>query len=171
MSDETTTTEAAPPPPAGAAPPPPADETTSILAALRAEVDSLKADKAAATAAADEARKAAMTDAERVADERAALDGERKTMIDQARADAASKLGIYPKALSLVPEGDPRTPEGAKALADWAKENPEFVKAAVKPSIVTAAPEGSALEKLLAGKTSHPYMSAEQARALLTQGR
>ena len=61
--------EAAPPvdpvdvPPADAPPAvdPPADDTAAILAALRAEVDSLKADKAAATAAAEESRKASMS--------------------------------------------------------------------------------------------------------------
>ena len=170
--------EAAPPvdpddvPPADAPPAvdPPADDTAAFLAALRAEVDSVKADKAAATAAAEESRKASMSEAERVAEERKALDSERKAMLTQARDDAAAKLGIYPKALVWVPGVDPRTADGAKALADWAKENPEFVKPATVPEPVVTAPAGSRLAKILSGEIVDPFLTPEGARAMLTGG-
>lgn len=147
---------------------PPADDKQDALAAALARIEALEATARAAQAAAEEARKASMTEAERIAEERKAIDSEKAAMLEQARKDAASKLGILDKALKLAPEVDPRTADGAKALADWAKANPEFVKAPIAPPPALDVPSGSRLEKILKGEIVDPYMSAETARKLLT---
>ncbi len=156
------------------APAPEAIDWAAKFAELTATVESLKADKQAAVDAAEQARQASMTEAERVADaqakveaERAALETERRSIVAEARAAAADKLGIFQKALALAPDVDPRTPEGAKALSDWAKDNPEFVKAQHAPTSTYEAPPKSNLAQQLMGAVKNPYMSVETLRKLV----
>lgn len=139
------------------------------IAALTAQVQTLTAAKAEADAQVEAARQAALTEAERLAEDRSKLEAEKAQMLDQARKDAAAKLGVFDKALPLLPEGDPRTPEGAKMLADWAKANPEFVRQQTPPPKTFDAPPKSALAQILSGEKKHPYLSAESARAMLSR--
>lgn len=137
---------------------PDAPDLAAQIASLTATVAALTADKARADAAAEEARKASLTEAQRLAEDRQAVEAERKALVQDARKAAAERLGINPKALALAPEVDPRTADGAKALEAWARDNPEFVKAAgAKGELPKWEPE-SALGKILAGKATHPLI-------------
>ncbi len=179
MSDTTTTPEGgdkAPDNTAGDKAPDKTPETgdkapdlAAIVATLTAQVAELTAERTKAAEAAEAARVASLTEAEKVAEERKALETEKKSLVTQARQAAADKLGILPKALPLAPDVDPRTPEGAKALETWAKENPEFLRptnSAPNPLADLANSAKGRLADVLTGKVKNPLITAESLKKM-----
>lgn len=144
-----------------------APDLAAIVATLTAQVAELTAEKTKAAEVAEAARVASLSEAERIAEERKALDAEKKGLVSQARQAAADKLGILPKALALAPDVDPRTPEGAKALETWAKDNPEFVKSKTGDAPGFTPPPKSPLAAFLTGEKKHPIYSVEAIRKML----
>lgn len=143
-------------------------DLSAQLAEMQKALDALQAENAEAKKAVEEQKRASMTEAEKLAADRTALDNERKQLLADARAAAADKLGIIAKALPLVPQVDPRTPEGAKALTDWAKQNPEFIKAAPSAGMKPYEPPSkSALAAVLSGEKRSPYMGVEDFKKLI----
>lgn len=142
-------------PAAPEAPKAPKGPSRAELAAQIAALTQQMAERDNATA---ETLRAATAESERLAADRVAVEAERKALVAEARQAAADKLGILPKALALTPDVDPRTPEGAKTLTDWAQANPEFVRSAhVTPSPYEPAPK-SPLAKILSGEMKHPLL-------------
>lgn len=144
-------------------------DLAAIVATLTAQVAELTAEKTRATEAAEAARVASLSEAERVAEERKALDAEKKGLVMQARQAAADKLGILPKALPLIPDVDPRTPEGAKAFEAFAKENPEFLKpanSAPNPLVDLANSAKGRLADVLSGKVKNPLITPESLKKM-----
>lgn len=169
-----------------------ADTTTdakkAALAAAKAKLaETIAAHKATAATRATEAetaRQATLTAAQKLEEDRAALTKQgddlkadlakqQQALIDDARRSAADRMGINPKALALVPVVDPRTPDGAKALETWAKENPEFVARRGSDTTQPPAPlPESNIAKILSGAIKHPFITAtEVASRLAAQSR
>lgn len=153
------------------APAPAAPESTAVdsteLHQLKAQLAELMTAKQQADKAAEEARKASLTESERLAEEKRALDAERNKLKLERRKDALVKLGVLEKAAALAPDADPTDPAGAKALEDWAKANPEFVRKADTTSFAYDAPKGSNLGKILSGEAKSPIISVAGLRKLL----
>jgi len=160
--------------------------TTEKAAALQAAKDKIAATiqghKDAATAraaAAETARQAALSEENRIKEAQAELvkqgealkaeiATERKGLAAEARKAAAEKLGILGKALPMVPDVDPRTPDGAKALETWAKENPEFVRSQRGDNTLPPAPlPESNIAKILSGAIKHPFVTAQEVASRL----
>lgn len=137
------------------------------LSTLKAQLAELMQAKQAADAAADEARRNALSEKERVEEDRKALEAEKSKLKSERRRDALSKLGVLEKAAALAPDVDPSDPAGAKALEDWAKANPEFVKRAEAQSYAYDTPKGSNLGKILSGEMKSPIISRDGLRKLL----
>lgn len=182
MTDTTTTTDTPPETPPDGGPTAPNRGTKADLAnqiqALTTQVQTLmsanaKAEAAAvaAVAKAEEDRKASLTEAQRLAEERnafaAEVEGTKATFRKEARNQALDRLGVLPAYTDYVPDVDPRTPEGAKALSDWAREHPEAVRATAPTPSAYAPPPKSALARILSGETSHPLLSADGIRRML----
>lgn len=169
-----------------------ADTTTeakkAALAAAKTKLaETIAAHRAAAATRASDAeaaRQAGLTAAQKLAEDREALTKqgdelkselakERQALISEARRSAATTMGILPKALALAPDVDPRTPEGAKALETWAKENPEFVVRRGSDNTAPPAPlPESNIAKILSGAIKHPFITAaEVANRLASQTR
>ncbi len=160
-------------PPAGDNAPPAAPAVTveqlqAQIAAMQAKLDG--ADEAAA-AAAEQARLAAMSDAERaqeqLAAERAKLDEALGGLRKERLTMAADKLGVLPNFRGYLPDVDPSTTDGAAALEQWAKDHPQALKPrdAAPDGGWRPAPEGN-LAKILSGKLRHPLVTAESIRKL-----
>lgn len=159
-----------------------ADTTTTStdeLATLKAQVAALTAANAEAgkrvgeaAEAAEAARKAGLSEAEKLLEERKAftieIETERGRLVTEARKAALSKLGVFDKAMSLAPAVDPREPRGAAELEAWVKFNPEFVRSAGpgEPPPMQAAPE-SKLARVLGGVLKNPYVTAGGLRRIL----
>ena len=155
-------------------------EQDGEIAALKADVLKLttlaaESQKAADTAAAavEAARKAGMSDADKLREERLAFAAEVAAQKDslkaERRAAAAAKLGIVAKALALVPADiDPGTPEGAAMLERWAVTNPEFVQRGPGAPQPFTPPPTSKLGEFLSGVKKHPYLTAEGFGKLLS---
>lgn len=137
------------------------------LTALKEQLASLTAAKVAADEAAEQARRERLSEQERVAEDRKALEAEKSKLKSERRKDALTKLGVIEKAAALAPDVDPSEPSGAKALEDWAKANPEFVRLAVPTSTPYDAPKGSNLGKILSGEMRSPIISREGLRKLM----
>lgn len=153
---------------------PVAESSAPVVPDVTSEIDSLKSQlaellqaKAAADAAADEARRNALSEKERIAEDKKAIEAERAKIKAERRKDALSKLGVIEKAAALAPDVDPSDPAGAKALEDWAKANPEFVRSAAPVSSPFDAPKGSNLGKILSGEMKSPIISRDGLRKLL----
>jgi hypothetical protein len=144
-----------------------APDLAAELVTLKEQLATLTAAKAAADAAAEEARRERLSEQDRVAEDRKALEAERNKLKSERRKDALGKLGVLEKAAALAPDVDPSDPSGAKALEDWAKANPEFVRAAVPSSTPYDAPKGSNLGKILSGEMKSPIISREGLRKLM----
>ncbi len=138
---------------------------TATVASLNEANKAAQAREAAATAQAEATRVASLSEAERVAEDRKAIDAERKAMVTDARKSAADKLGIRAEALPLVPDCDPRTPEGAKAIEDWAKANGWAIKAtaqeAANPLLDMAKSATGKLADVLSGKVKNPMITQD----------
>lgn len=142
-------------------PTPPAPDLAAQLAAMQAQVADLTAKNAAAEAAAEATRLAGLSDAEKLAEERAAVVREREALTLDRRVSALDKLGVQPKYRAFAPQVDPADPAGALALDKWAKENPELLTPrAPGGQPPPKAPEGSMLAKVLSGQVRHPFMTA-----------
>lgn len=137
------------------------------LAALKEQLTTLAAAKAAADEAAEQARRDKLSEQERVAEDRKLLEAERAKLKAERRKDALGKLGVLEKAAALAPDVDPSDPSGAKALEDWAKQNPEFVRQSAPTSTAYDVPKGSNLGKILSGEMKSPIISREGLRKLL----
>lgn len=144
-----------------------APDLAAELVTLKEQLATLTAAKAAADAAAEEARRERMSEQDRVAEDRKALEAERNKLKSERRKDALGKLGVLEKAAALAPDVDPSDPAGAKQLEDWAKANPEFVRATIPTSTPFDAPKGSNLGKILSGEMKSPIISREGLRKLL----
>lgn len=141
--------------------PDPAPDLAAQLAAMQAQVADLTAKNAAAEAAAEATRLAGLSDAEKLAEERAAVVREREALTLDRRVSALDKLGVQPKYRTFAPQVDPADPAGALALDKWAKENPELLTPrAAGGQPPPKAPEGSMLAKVLSGQVRHPFMTA-----------
>lgn len=165
MSEETTTTAPAVESPEAATPVAP--DLAAELTALKEQLASLTAAKAAADEAAEQARRERLSEQERVAEDRKALEAEKARLKAERRKDALGKLGVLEKAAALAPDVDPSDPSGAKALEDWARANPEFVRSTTPTSTPYDAPKGSNLGKILSGEMKSPIISREGLRKLL----
>ena len=163
MSEETTTAAATESPASS----PAAPDLAAELVALKEQLSVLSAAKAAADEAAEQARRERLSEQERVAEDRKALEVEKAKLKADRRKDALGKLGVLEKAAALAPDVDPSDPAGAKALEDWAKANPEFVRATIATSTPFDAPKGSNLGKILAGEMKSPIISREGLRKLM----
>ena len=135
------------------APPPDATALAAELATTKAQLAEFATWKATTEAANEAAR--------------ASLDAQRKSLKDRSRGDALAKLGVLEKAYQWAPDVDPADPAGAKALEDWAKANPELVKAPTVQSHGYNPPPESALAKVLNGTSKNPILSSAWARKLL----
>ena len=131
-----TSADPAPAAPVEAAEAPQAVEATAEpgdkFAALQAELEELRAGKAAAESEAEAARVLGLSDAERLTEEREAWrqedEGERTKLRIDLRAAALDRAGVMPKYADFVPDVDVRTAEGQKALEGWINDHPETVK-------------------------------------------
>ena len=140
----------------GAAPP----DTAGQLAALQAELATMKEQKEAVEKAAADAKIATMSDSEKLEAERIAwreeVDAERTKLRLDLRAAALDRAGVMAKYNDFAPDVDVRTTDGQKALEAWINEHPETVKHAdvvAKPSPTAAiAAKSSALADILTGK-------------------
>lgn len=142
-------------------PTPPAPDLAAQLAAMQAQVADLTAKNAAAEAAAEATRLAGLSDAEKLAEERAAVVREREALTLDRRVSALDKLGVQPKYRTFAPQVDPADPAGALALDKWAKENPELVTPKVAPPAPPpAVPPKSNLAKVLAGEVKNRFATA-----------
>ena len=142
-------------------------DLTAQVATLTAQLTELSTKAAAAEAAAEAAKREKMSDAEKLAADRAELDKQRTALANRARGDALTRLGVIEKAHQWAPQVDPGTPEGAKALEDWAKANPELVKRTDTGGQNFQAPPDTPLAELLSGKRKSPLLSAGWAQKLL----
>jgi len=175
MSDTTTTTTAADTTTTAADNNKAADapDLAAQIASLTATVASLTKAKDDADAAAETARKAGLTEAQKLAEEREAFQAEvastRQGLVSEARNATLDKMGVLPAYRAWAPQdADPRTPEGARALEAWAKEHPEVVRVTTAgPAPMTPAPE-SKLAKVLSGIAASPYISADGLRKLVS---
>jgi hypothetical protein len=148
--------------------PAPAPDTAAELAAVKAQMAELLAEREASKAAAEAARLAGLSDAEKLAEEKAGLAKEREALTNDRRVSALDKLGVQPKYRTFAPQVDPADPAGALALDKWAKENPELLTPRAGPGQPPPqAPEGSMLAKVLSGQVRHPFMSATGLSKLL----
>jgi len=147
------------------------DSFEARLAALEAENKQLRADKGAADEAVEAARVAALSDAEKLKEERAAFATEVETakaaMVGERRAAAFDKLGVLPNYRDYVPAADPGTKEGAALITEWAKTHPEAVRSTAPAPAAPPSP-GSKLAQLLTGAIKSPYATAESARKALS---
>ena len=166
------TTPATPATPATQAETTTAPDYSAKLAAMQEQLAELRAAKAAADAAADEATQAAMTEAERLEAERIAwraeVETERARLRSEARSAALDRAGVLPAYHEYVPDLDPRTADGAKALEAWIKQHPETVKAATPaPSPLAAIGErSSAVAQILTGQRRSTLVSAKSLQAM-----
>jgi len=144
-----------------------APDLAAELVTLKEQLATLTAAKAAADAAAEEARRERLSEQDRVAEDRKAIEAERNKLKSERRKDALGKLGVLEKAAALAPDVDPSDPAGAKQLEDWAKANPEFVRTSIPTSTPFDAPKGSNLGKILSGEMKSPIISREGLRKLL----
>ena len=148
-----------------------ADSIEARLAALEGENAALRASAAEADAAAESVRVAALSDAEKLAEDRAAFSAEveatQAAFMSQRRTSAFDRLGVLPNYRDYVPAADPQTTEGAALIEKWAKDHPEAVR-----QQTTAAPytptAGSKLAQLLTGALKSPYATADSARKALS---
>ena len=143
------------------------DAAATKLAVLEAQIAELTTKATAAEAAAEAAKREKMSDAEKLAADRAELDKQRSALANRARGDALTRLGVIEKAHQWAPQVDPGTPEGAKTLEDWARANPELVKARDTGAHPFQAPPDSPLADILSGKRKSPLLSAAWANNLL----
>ena len=146
-------------------------DTTAELAAARAQLAELAAWKAKVESEAEETKRASMTEAQKLAADREALTAKERALSARARSEALTKLGVLEKAHQWAPDADPATPAGAKALEDWARANPELVKAPAFNSQPYNAPQGSPLAKLLSGGIKNAIINPRRAAELLSRSK
>lgn len=164
---DTTTDNQAPDPKGNGTP-----DVAAELASLKGQLEALTKAKTESDNKAEEARKAALSEADKLKEEREAfkleVEGTKAGIRKEARGQAMDRLGILPNYRDFAPDCDPRTPEGAKALTDWAKDHPEVVKAVgtTGHAPMTPPPE-SMLGKVLSGVAKSPYMTKEGFRKLI----
>lgn len=150
-----------------AAPASSSPDLSAELITLKEQLAVLTAAKAKADADAEEIRRQRLSEQERLAEDRKAIEAERSKIKAERRKDALGKLGVLEKAAALAPDVDPNDPSGAKALEDWAKANPEFVRKSENKSYAYEAPKGSNLGKILSGEMKSSIISREGLRKLL----
>jgi multidrug efflux pump subunit AcrA (membrane-fusion protein) len=162
MSDSTTPESGGTGEPAA----PDAAALTAKLAAAEAQLAELSTWRTQQEAQAEESKRKSMTEAQKLEADRAALTAKEKALANRARADVLVKLGVVEKFHGYAPDVDPVDPNGAKALEDWAKANPELVKA---PEVKSQPFDlgKSALGQILSGEKKSPLMSAAWASRLL----
>jgi len=141
------------------------------LAAAESTIEKLALEKAAADDAAEAARVAALSDAERLAEDRAALSAEieqgRESIRKEAQLQALARLGVLPAYHETAPAVDVRTTEGAATLEAWARARPEIIKQTPGEAAPYVPAAESLMGKVLRGVVQHPYISAEGVRKLL----
>lgn len=139
------------------------------LAALRAKVAELEADKAArdkaageAAAKAEQERQAGLSEAQKLQEKVAALESAQaadKAELRRTKLDAAAdRLGVKANYRQYLPDVDPSDPAGQAKLESWAKEHPE----AIAPRGGEPQPQpslGSKLLDIVQGKVSSPLVT------------
>jgi hypothetical protein len=155
----------------------PAVDLSGQLEALQSQVAELRAAKAAAEAAAEEAAQSKLTEAEKLEQERvnfrAEIEEERARLRGEARSQALQRAGVLPAYHDFVPDLDPRTPDGAKALEAWIGKHPETVARAVetKPSpLDDLSNRSSAVAEILTGKRSSNLVTAKSLAKMFNRG-
>ena len=155
----------------------PAVDMSAQLEALQSQVAELRAAKAAAEAAAEEAAQAKLSDAERLDQERTAfraeIEEERARLRGEARTAALQRAGVLPTYHDFVPDVDPRTAEGAKALEAWITKHPETVARTVeaKPSpLDNLSKRSSAVAEILTGKRKSTLVTAKSLQKMYNRG-
>ena len=167
MSDSTTTEAGGTGEPAA----PDAAALTAKLAAAEAQLAELSTWRTQQEAQAKENERKSMTEAHKLEADRAALSAKEKALASRARSDVLVKLGVVEKFHGYAPDVDPADPNGAKALEDWAKANPELVKARQFDSQPYNAPQGSSLAKLLTGGVKNSIINPRRAAELLSRSK
>ena len=152
-------------------------DLTEQLKALQNQVAELSAAKLAAEAAAAEAEEAKLTDAERLTKERdewrTEVEQERTRLRTEARSQALQRAGVLPQYHDFVPDLDPRSPEGAKALEAWIGKHPETVSRKVEaaPSpLATLEKKSSAVAEILTGKRQSTLVTAKSLQKMFNRG-
>ena len=163
--------------PAEAPAAPAAPDLAGEMATLREQIAALTSEKEAAEAAAKEAADAKMSDAERLEQERASfraeIEDERSRLRTEARSQALQRAGVLPSYHEYVPDLDPRTPDGAKALEKWIASHPETVSRQVesKPSpIENMSNRSSAVAEILTGKRKSTLVTAKSLQKMFNRG-
>lgn len=181
MTNEAPAVEAAPAEapaaPVEAAPVEAAPDLSAQLEALQGQVAELRAAKAAAEAAAEEAEASKLTEAERLDRERnewrAEVESERARIRGEARTHALQRAGVLPQYHDYVPDLDPRTAEGAKALESWISKHPETVQRTVEaaPSpLAQLEKKSSAVAEILTGKRRSTLVTAKSLSKMFNRG-
>jgi hypothetical protein len=172
MTNEAPAVEAAPAEaPAAAveaAPAEAAPDLSAQLEALQGQVAELRAAKAAAEAAAEEAEASKLTEAERLDQERNEWRAEVES--ERARIRGEARLPAYH---DFVPDLDPRTAEGAKALESWISKHPETVQRTVEaaPSpLAQLEKKSSAVAEILTGKRRSTLVTAKSLSKVFNRG-
>jgi hypothetical protein len=148
-----------------------APDTAAELAAAKAQIAEFASWKAKIESEAEEKARASMTEAQKLAADREALTAKEKALSARARSEALTKLGVLEKAHQWAPDVDPATPAGAKALEDWARANPELIKAQAQTGHAYDAPADSSLGKLLRGALPNALINAKRAAELLSRSK
>ena len=167
----------APAAPVEAAPAEAVPDLSAQLEALHGQVAELRAAKAAAEAAAEEAEAAKLTEAERLdrdrAEWRAEVEQERARIRGEARTHALQRAGVLPAYHDFVPDLDPRTAEGAKALESWIAKHPETVQRTVEPApspLAALEKKSSAVAEILTGKRRSTLGTAKSLQKMFNRG-
>jgi len=148
---------------------------------LRGQVKNLTAErdgaKEAADAQAEKARLEALSDAEKLSEERQAwqaeVEAERGRLKTEARRQALTKLGVLEKFQEFAPDVDVREKSGQAGLEEWAKGNPELLAPRDQPATAKAdlLPAGktysSKLQDILSGKRKSMLVTRESIEKMM----
>ena len=145
-------------------------EVQDALKAMQAKVVDLEAAKTKSDQAADEARRSALSEQDRIKEDRTRLDEEKATLRQERRDGALDKLGVLAKYRKMAPDVDPRDPAGAAELEKWAGANPELISKPAGGQQTPVVPEASALGQILKGVKSHPLINLDSLKNMLRGG-
>lgn len=158
----------------------PVKETPDLagqLETLQSQIAELRAAKEVAEQAAQEAAQSQLSESERLNNERdawrAEVEEERARIRIEARAHALSKAGVLSKYHDFVPDVDPRTPDGAKAIEKWIAAHPETVVRTVEPTVNPVDQIGkksSAVAEILTGKRRSTLVTAKSLSKMFNRG-
>ena len=101
------------------------------------------------------------------------MESERARIRGEARTHALQRAGVLPQYHDYVPDLDPRTAEGAKALESWISKHPETVQRTVEaaPSpLAQLEKKSSAVAEILTGKRRSTLVTAKSLSKMFNRG-